>query len=782
MKSNQNWKNRVVDFVVALLIFLISFPRFEPILGTGLDLSYTWAFNYLVLNDYDALTRLTYPISLLGFLKYVAAFENNLLFGLLSFSIVKLLLIFLLLRLDYTIKGKHSIISVLLIIIASYFMNFDFSIIGSTILLLLLFNEKSSKSYLFIAANLFALFGLFVKSSIGITAYSAIFSYLVYILAGRSGKFRWIIGLLSISTIIFILGGVLFFKGFISFSNFLNGIVHLAGGYSSGLALYPDNNWWLLSGFILSILSVPFLLNSKLNNLAFAVTALPFFAMWKHAMGREDIYHIQILIGFTILTWAIMFTVAKKYSIWFFILPAVGLSMFYLNMRNMPLFENYHINTSGISNFNEAVLNYNSFNSKCKSNSEKAIQKQVLKPDIRSLIGENTVDVYPWELSYIPANHLNWKPRKTIELGASTSSWLANKSAENLAGNESPEFVIFQLIKDKWGGKFGSLDRRYILNDEPQLVLNLLQNYKLERTTEDFLLFKRNKEADVLINKFLNNETTSWDKWINVPKMGYGITRVKFAFHKNLLGRLKTFFYKDEAFYIDYQFADGKTISYRFLPSNAEDGLWINPLIIDPFGLIKKRVIERIRFRCSNHLMVNDHLELNWHHIFLSAERKGFLFFEKFDYNKVEAIFSFHENFEIKAKLARTSSHSYSGNFSEIVGIDQFSSSFNIALDSIWKNGYESISIETSIMYLAESQEETRAMLVMGLQDSENNFWITFPFKENLIENEWNFASLKTKLEKSKYKSGTLKIYVWNKGNEEVYIDDLSLIGYHLNN
>ena len=779
MKRTQNWRDRAIDFVVTLLIFLITFPRFEPVFGTGLDLSYTWAFNYLILNDYDTLTRLIYPIGPLGFLKYVAAFENNLLLGLVSFSVVKLSLIFLLLRLDYATKGKHSIISVLLIIIASYFSNFDFSIIGSTIILLLLFNQKSSKYYFIIIANLFALFGLFIKSSIGITAYSAIFSYLIYLLFNRSVKLKRLIGLLSISILIFVLGGIFVFKGFIPFISFLYGIIQLAGGYSSGLALYPENNWWLLSGFVISVLIIPFLLKERSTRLGFILLILPFFAMWKHAMGREDIYHIQILIGFTLLMWSILFAISKKYSVWFFILPVFSLTLFYLNMKNIPLYNQYHVNTSGFSNFNETVIHFGSLNSKYKSISEEAIQTQVLKPELRSLIGESSIDVYPWELSYIPANQLNWKPRKTLELGASTSSWLANKCAAHFTGDESPEFVLFQLINDKWGGKFGSLDGRYLLNDEPQLIFNLLANYHLEEITEHFLLFRKGENIKRLISKSLKNESVSWNEWINVPRGEKGIFRTSFSYHKNLVGKIKTFFYKDEAYFIDYRLTDGKIVSYRFLPSNAKDGLWINPLITDPFGLYAKMEVLKIRFRCSNQLMISDRIELNWQNILPADENEGLLFFEKFDKKHSEELFSFHENFEIPAKLERTDRISFSGNFSEIVGMNQFSTSFTISLDSIWDRGIANFTVETSVMYKSENIEQTKAMLVMTMQDSQNNFWTTFPFKDNGIENEWNYAFLKMKLDKRKYKSGTVKIYIWNKGNGKVYIDDITFSGYH---
>ena len=82
MKDITNRNGEFVALLLSLVIYLVTFPRFEPVYGPGLDPSYVWAINYLVNFDYDALTGLIYPIGPLGFLKYAAAYENNLFYKL----------------------------------------------------------------------------------------------------------------------------------------------------------------------------------------------------------------------------------------------------------------------------------------------------------------------------------------------------------------------------------------------------------------------------------------------------------------------------------------------------------------------------------------------------------------------------------------------------------------------------------------------------------------------------------------------------------------------------
>ena len=177
-----------VALLLSLVIYLVTFPRFEPVYGPGLDPSYIWAVNYLVNFDYDALTGLIYPIGPLGFLKYAAAYENNLFYNLTFFSFVKIAFLYLLFKLSIAVKGRITIFHFLIAICVGYFSGVDFSIIGSVVLLLLLYAKDPKKIFYFVLANVFAVTGLFIKSSIGIASYSSIFVF--FIVSLLNGRFK----------------------------------------------------------------------------------------------------------------------------------------------------------------------------------------------------------------------------------------------------------------------------------------------------------------------------------------------------------------------------------------------------------------------------------------------------------------------------------------------------------------------------------------------------------------------------------------------------------------
>ena len=118
------------------------------------------------------------------------------------------------------------------------------------------------------------------------------------------------------------------------------------------------------------------------------------------------------------------------------------------------------------------MLHYNNANGLAKYYSYQNIQGNVLPIEIREKIGEKTIDFYPWELSYVPANNLNWKPRTTLQSG-SYSSWMDGESAKNFTHENGPEFILWHLQNDKYGGNMGDYDNRFILNNEPNTKPNL---------------------------------------------------------------------------------------------------------------------------------------------------------------------------------------------------------------------------------------------------------------------------------------------------------------------
>ena len=89
---------------------------------------------------------------------------------------------------------------------------------------------------------------------------------------------------------------------------------------------------------------------------------------------------------------------------------------------------------------------------------------------LKENIGKKTVDIMPWEVSYLLCNNLNYNPRPTIQSYTSYNSYLDKKNYDKYLSSTAPEKVIFAL---------NSIDARYAFWDEAQTKIALLENYNI---------------------------------------------------------------------------------------------------------------------------------------------------------------------------------------------------------------------------------------------------------------------------------------------------------------
>ncbi|MBQ1720151.1 MAG: hypothetical protein II027_05845, partial [Bacteroidales bacterium] len=75
--------------VLAVFIYIFTFPAFEPDLAPGLDASYVWGLNWLFANNYTTLTQLIYPIGPLALLKMPAIEGANFIIFLIFYTTIK---------------------------------------------------------------------------------------------------------------------------------------------------------------------------------------------------------------------------------------------------------------------------------------------------------------------------------------------------------------------------------------------------------------------------------------------------------------------------------------------------------------------------------------------------------------------------------------------------------------------------------------------------------------------------------------------------------------------
>jgi hypothetical protein len=770
-------KETILKWIVTGLIFVVTFPFFQHTYTIGLDASYVWGLNWLFVNDYKTLIQLAYPFGPLAFLQIPTATGHNLLFFLLFFGIFKIGFIYLAFKLSekYNVSFQSAIPVVLMV---CFFVYIDFLIIGSCIILNLLFYKQNKAIYLYISAIL-ASFGLFVKVSIGISSLSVIFvSLLLDYYYNRniikSLKQISIMGVLGLSI------GLIVFHGFIPLFRFLWGAYKLSGGYGDTLSLHPYNNWILLSLFIFLIISFPLWNKAKDVRIACFICLFPLFASWKHSFIRQDITHYSIIIAFLFLFWSIILLISKEKRIWTFVVACCTILLLYANMHTIPMYRGINREVVGINNFID-ILHYKNYKQRISSTSERNIAPNKLSEEQKKLIGENTIDIYPWEFSYIAANNFHWKPRRTLELGASTSRWASTEASKNyLLNHDTPEFLLFHYYKD--GLK--TIDDRYLLNDEPLVILNVLNHYLLEEKTDKFLLFKKNIIAHFEDPIWEAPQTIQFNEWLDIPKGVHEIVRLKVFSKNSLLGKIKKMLYKEEAYYVDYLLEDGIIHTYRYISGTAVDGLWCSPFVRNPLSDIVEPDAIKIRLRNSSSRYIVPSVTVQFEKIKLKASHPdttafpihNFLF-QKNEIKHPSIVVSHFQDFENNDNHGKTISNftSSSAGYSNIVEKGGFSYGFVINLDTLWaQTDADELTIEANVEFCNYSMS---AGLIISLEDSAHEFWEVTWLPRSIRKNVWHYANLDKNITRSKHNKGTLKCYVLNFGNDKaVYIDNFKFV------
>ncbi len=754
--------------VFTLLILVLTFPSFTLVSSPGLDSSYTWGLNHLFAKDYDRLSEVVYPIGILGFLKMPLPIANNLLLAYLFISILKTSTIYFLFSLIRSRNKVEHIASVVVVACVAACIGYDITFVALSSLLSL--NYLKNKNFLFlIALSVLAYLGFAIKTSIGISCFSILFmTLLLNFLESKKWKKLWQGSLVSGVTVLLV--GLLVFGSIHKvITHFFNAFA-ISSGYSSSLALHPMNNWWAIGGYLFLIGGFWFVFQQKSHRHLFVLLLPSFFMMWKHAMVREDSSHNGILLYFTFVFFGIAYLLSTHNKWKIALYGTVTVLLFWTNYRNISGYNGISFGFDGISNIVQLAQG-NEHIHKQKKITRINLQPLILPTEVKTIIGNNTIDFYPWEHNYAQINELNWSPRKTIEIGASSSQWVSKLASEHYKGKEAPEFILWHFYPDKYEGNIGSFDGRLLLNDEPLVLENILTNYESVYLSPSFHLFRKKKKPNNFIEKAEEIKKALFGQWIDVP-ITKSFVRCKITLEPTSIDKLRTFFYKDDLYEIDYMLEDGRIFTYRFLPNTATDELWISPFFNEISTPTFSGKTKSFRLR----------------KVFYPSQENGFSYqiiqneiqsdsttlapFNKFQKQEVNELYSNYMDFETQSpdNWFERSELGFQSKSANLINKDKFSFTYKISLDSLWKKTQN----EKIIIWI---QAKTKyggkiADLVVETKHTQNDFWIPVGVKNR---KKWQHIFLQKTISKKDHLTGEILVYFWNKDKEPLLIDDFSV-------
>jgi hypothetical protein len=762
--------------IIGIFVVITTFPINDWAYSFGIDPPLLWVFNSLFDSNASLGQNIIFPHGPLAFFMY-PTHENILLVSFVT-ALLKILLVFSIYKLP-NLKGEFKLLATFAFAFVISIISPFIHLVLATIILLYANFYYNEKYYFKILAFFLTAFAFYVKSYIAIISGLLAFSFIIYYII-QTKKYKKTLIDIGIILSLIVLFRFVIFGSLTGFINYIYGVINLAQDNSTAASYYPVNNWIILSMFLLFSFSIFFVNKSKRAYFYGFLIFLSLFAAWKHGMSREDIYHVKGFLIYCIIVFLIFIFFVKNKTFLNLSISVLAIILLTISMKNSVKYSSPEFELFKANNFYDFVTDYKAIKEKSIKESEKNISINKLPQEILNYIKSETVDVYPWDYSIISANKLNWQPRVVLHSYASYSSWLDKQNANHFCSQKAPHFIVWEktnITENIYGGDFKSINYRYLLNDEPQTLVKIIENYNLKIDAGKFLLFeKRNNKVasnQIIIEKIY----TVWNKWIDVPNSKKSLLRAKLNFRKSFLQGLKSFFYKDEQFWIYLELETGIIHKYRIVPKNAKDGIWINPYF---YNTNEKHNVKKIMFTCSNQSILNDDLFIEWEKTEFTDKNIINSYFNNDEFIYDSLIFQSTNNFENESvkfwnivDKSNYSNDAYNGNISNKLKPNSYSATFEFNLDSIKSNN---IKIVTE-SWVKSNINENNVVTVISIDgENENIIWKGEDLNKQLIDkNQW--FNIFNSVEFSKNKENCiLKAYLWNRGESEVLIDDYKVI------
>lgn len=595
--------------LLCLLIGIVTMQEFSYHVTPGLDQTYRWALNYFLAKDRAILAYINYSYGPLTLLKWPVPIGDHILIS----SVFNIALnAFFVYSFTSFYRAYHKteqyIQPVLIALVYLLAVNFDYILVGAIALnLVYAFYEK--KRFPLWAALVISVAGVYIKTAIMVLILTIWFVFILYLLFKKRFKELAVIAIGGLA-IYFIVGLLLFYSISATWSYAVYNL-SLTFGYSDVLALYPDNNILYLGISLGCILAILLIYVRQPAGFVVALLSLCFFANWKYAMSYEGYWHAISFFYLLLLALVLAVVVQQKRTALMLGLFLLSIGTYAHNLTNVLHYHNSLIWIPDVTIFKEWVLNHDESKKRVWQESKDASAVNILPGDVLHEIGERTVDIIPYDLSYAMINDLHYKPRPTLQAGLFAAD-RDKKDAEFIEKGKGADYFIWH----SFGGKttIDGIDDNYLPNTNPYLFETLWQYYvPTNFHNERYTIWKKRASPQVQTKTESDIHNVKWSEWVDAPTPDSNERiRVKIDVPFTTKYKLRSAVYKGLPVFIEMETESGRIVRYTFAPSRAAVGLLASPLYTDHD--MKYEVVKRIRF--SNQRpgegYYNDKLSIQW--------------------------------------------------------------------------------------------------------------------------------------------------------------------------
>lgn len=216
------------------------------------------------------------------------------------------------------------------------------------------------------------------------------------------------------------------------------------------------------------------------------------------------------------------------------------------------------------------------------------LRRSLLLPaEIRSRIGSETVDVFPWDLALVEANGLNWRPRYALQSYNAYDPTLDRLGAQLYGSPHAPRFVIYSHAAIGSAGRGGQVAVQHPALVDSRTWLELFRCFDVVDQREGVTLMQRREqprwepgEATVLGSRSIRFGE-AWE----LPTAIDGPLVARAKFELGPLAKLRSYLFKIEPPGVRVEFLDGSTRDHQLVWRNAEGGFLASDLPVDATGV-----------------------------------------------------------------------------------------------------------------------------------------------------------------------------------------------------
>ena len=195
-----------------------------------------------------------------------------------------------------------------------------------------------------------------------------------------------------------------------------------------------------------------------------------------------------------------------------------------------------------------------------------------LPPSIVAATRGGSVDAIPWEIAFMPANDFPWQPNPVIQTYSAYTSDLDRRTGAHFASVEAPRSLLVL---------FTEIDARHPMLGAPATWRSILERYEPTGVPPEkgpwgeVALLRRRSQPEGVEQRRIGATAGQIGRWIEIPRSN-GLVFGSIKLRHDLGGRLASLLWRVDPVLLDLQLAEGGTITVRFLPSTAENGLLLN--------------------------------------------------------------------------------------------------------------------------------------------------------------------------------------------------------------